>query len=144
MSNVIKVDFKNHRQIEKPNSVCLPKRFYSGWVSSVISTSKEYDLWTSHIRFKVYETDKNFAVQFSIGQGGQGFASPNSWYDSSPVYKKDINKLWVYIFNTLKQRCVDEKIIKNKIKKEADPTYIAEKQEKLRQHWDSLFNLVDA
>jgi hypothetical protein len=109
MSNVIKGNFKNHRTE-------YPSRFFCGWIPSVVCTSEEYQLYTSHLKFRVYETAKNYAFQFSIGQGGEGSERPYSFYDASPVYNKSLEKLWEGIFSRLESRNVDVKLVREKIR----------------------------
>lgn len=111
MGDVIVVNFKNHKTE-------MLTKFFSGWIPTFIEgrTDTDPSCWTTHIKFHVYETNKNFAVQFSRGTGNTKNSSPSGWSDSSPVYKKDIDKLWEYIFNCLEQLNIDKEIINKKIK----------------------------
>ncbi len=112
MSNVIKVNFKNRR------SNC-PKSFYMRWVSAEYKRCPDPVAWTYHVAFRVYETDKNFAVQFMTGIGSKGQKSPHAYSRSKPVYKKDLDKLWYYIFDKLDFYRADVKAVESAIRKVA-------------------------
>jgi len=110
MGNIIQVDFKA-RQLQKKAQL-RPNKFYSGWVSASIPNKK-----TSFIKFKVYQTSKNYAVQFSIGEGTTYHDSPDFWYTESPLYRKDLDDLWTYIFNRLPHLNIKPSIITEKLSK---------------------------
>lgn len=75
--------------------------------------------WMYHVSFHVYETEKNFAVQFMTGMGNKGEALPSCFSRSTPVYKKDLDKLWYYIFDTLDFYKADVKAVEAAIRKVA-------------------------
>jgi len=110
LSNVIKVDFKNH----KTNYL---DEFSIGWISALKERCEDPEFWNYHIRFMVYQTDKNFAVQFFEGVGGQYQERPRFFTSEKPKYKKDLDKLWQYIFNRLDYMNADQELIKEKIRK---------------------------
>ncbi len=112
MGQVIKVQFKNRR-------ANCPPQFFSGWIPAELNRSPNPISWTYHVKFKVYETPKSFAVQFSRGIGGKGAAHPPGFSNSSPVYKKDLDKLWRYIFEMLDYYKADTRMVEAAIRDKA-------------------------
>lgn len=111
MNNVINVKFKNHQSE-------YPSHFYSGWLHALHERCPDPIAWTYHLKFKVYETSKKFAVQFSHGIGNEGCNSPNCFSNNQPVYRDDLGKLWDYIFNHLESYNSEIEKVKKKVKEE--------------------------
>lgn len=79
-----------------------PHYFNSSWINVLHKRCIDNLLWTYHAKFKLYFTGKNYAVQFYKGIGSEGQISPKAFTKSKPVYKKDLEKMWLYIFEKLK------------------------------------------
>ncbi len=108
MSNIIKFDFVKAKER-------LPY-FHSKWVSALDKRCENPVAWTYHVKFRIYQTEKNYAFQLYHGVGSEGYSHPSSYFKGSPVYKNDINKIWEYAFNVLKQYNADLKLIEEQIR----------------------------
>jgi hypothetical protein len=112
MNNVIKVNF-NRR------SKNCPAYFYMKWIPAHYERCPDPVAWTYHVKFRVYETSRSFAVQFSTGLGSKGAKSPRCFSNNKPVYRKDIEKLWRYVFEMLSYYKADPKMVEAAIRKVA-------------------------
>ena len=112
MKNIINVNFKNDKSEQK-----TLKYFNSFWFKSLSKRCEDPNFWSYHLKFKVYETDKNFAVIFSFGVGSQFEETPSRYYNDTISYNKDINKLWKSIFKKLERYNVDTSLVKKEINK---------------------------
>lgn len=109
MTEKLNLDFL----LKKP---IYPHSFHSGWIAALRERCPNPTAWTYHIKFRVYKTKKNFAVQFSHGIGGKGNPSPNGWSNSDPIYKKDLDKLWSSIFNHIEYCNANVNAVETKLK----------------------------
>jgi hypothetical protein len=109
MNNIIQFDFKKAKE--------APSNFYINWIPAYYERCPNPVAWTYHVKFRVYQTDKNYAFQMSTGIGGKGYKYPNAFSNGRPYYQKDLNKLWGYIFEILKNYNVDISYIEKEVKK---------------------------
>lgn len=98
MGNVIEVNFRAKLQD-------LPEEYSSVWLSTDIKPmflkKNSIALDITHIRFKVYRTSRNIAIQFHYGIGKPGSEIPSQIYQKLPIYRKSIKDTWKIIFDEL-------------------------------------------
>lgn len=109
VSNIINFDFKKAKE--------TPSNFYINWIPAYYERCPNPIAWTYHIKFRVYQTSKNYAFQISTGIGGKDYTMPRSFSNTKPYYNKNLDDLWTYIYNVLNHYNVDIEYVNKEIRK---------------------------